>query len=779
MMNETQRLKGWKMLAYALFLGPFFLALYFRETRNAYPAARYFAWFSLLAMALCAYLMFTFTFSPSVVRLVYLIIFLSIFGLVFFYCWGLDSKTKIRAPGPKQKYSFSRACAWMIVMGVLFPGLNNIVQAIYYWILGEQVTVYFSSHSNIFKFWILVGLIYGFVYGIRKNNDYFNRDMGAVARSIFSVFVFIFLYSGFALALVIYPLQRLAPISYYPQSAEYLFYLLLFIAITLSTVHLLRTAVHLGTLKTGLTLFIGIPLIALHIIVVSAYSVTINLTIASILEDRQKLSSAKTLYAKAIPYIRHDNLLASLHHRQGVLHVLNQDYQSAIASFEKVLADYSENYEVFMKARRYMDAFEKNQSIKEHGRKILVVRHQTFEQAASCFPNSLSVILSFYEKQPISTRKLSYAIKESFSMGTFLWKAESFLDKNGYELLTTFWQSRKTLFSLLEAGYPVLVYIPGHVYTLYGYDSRMKMFFTYDTAKSNRWNDKPFWSFQRDWMRGSFLMSVVVPKGEKEKFASLFPQFGRYSHHYQLRQKALISDYYESKGNYWKDYDRYNLSKSFGLDRLKMNEPYFLHDDFSSFPWDAEEWKKEVLPVLSQPWALEWSIMEKYILYLLYSGQPEQALQIIELYQSHLPAEPSSRHPKPWELRSHLSEEADSLFFQLLELKLAAMVDANNKKGVLSVSDKLIGITGNKRSGSYWGHYFKARHLMASGDLKGAVELLLSALDNLRLGRYPRSKSFRYIVDALNEIYLIDPSLIGPKKIPLIEVAQIDLASDR
>jgi hypothetical protein len=301
MMNETQRLKGWKMLAYALFLGPFFLALYFRETRNAYPAARYFAWFSLLAMALCAYLMFTFTFSPSVIRLVYLIIFLSIFGLVFFYCWGLDSKTKIRAPGPKQKYSFSRACAWMIVMGVLFPGLNNIVQAIYYWILGEQVTVYFSSHSNIFKFWILVGLIYGFVYGIRKNNDYFNRDMGAVARSIFSVFVFIFLYSGFALALVIYPLQRLAPISYYPQSAEYLFYLLLFIAITLSTVHLLRTAVHLGTLKTGLTLFIGIPLIALHIIVVSAYSVTINLTIASILEDRQKLSSAKTLYAKAIP----------------------------------------------------------------------------------------------------------------------------------------------------------------------------------------------------------------------------------------------------------------------------------------------------------------------------------------------------------------------------------------------------------------------------------------------------------------------------------------------
>ena len=68
---------------------------------------------------------------------------------------------------------------------------------------------------------------------------------------------------------------------------------------------------------------------------------------------------------------------------------------------------------------------------------------------------------------------------------------------------------------------------------------------------------------------------------------------------------------------------------------------------------------------------------------------------------------------------------------------------------------------------------------MASGDLKGAVELMLSALNNLRLGEYPRSKSFSYIVDALNEINLIDTSLIGPDKMRLIEIARIDLVSDR
>ncbi|MEW6671628.1 MAG: hypothetical protein AB1427_07985 [Thermodesulfobacteriota bacterium] len=779
MMIEVRRIKGWMMLAYTLFLGPFFLVRYFRETRNVYPAARYFAWLSLLAMGLCAALAYNFTISPFVIRIIYLTAILSLFGLAFFYCWGLDAKSKIRTPGPKQEYSFSRACAWMIVMAVLFSGVNNVVQAAYYWIFGEQLSVYFSAQANIFKFWMLVGLIYGFFYGIRKSNDYFNRDIVSAVRAVVFVLLFIILFNGLVLALIIYPLQRLSPVSYFPQSGEFLFYLLFFIAIALSAIYLLQAANHLGALKAGVMLCVGIPLILVHVIVVSAYSVTINLTIASFLEDRGAIASAKAHYAKAIPHIRYDNLLASLHHRQGVLHVLNQDYESAAASFKKVLADYCEGYEAFRKARMYMAAYEKNKTKTELGRKILVVKHQTFEQAASCFPNSLSVILSFYEKQPVSTRSLSYAIKESFATGAFIWKAETFLAKNGYDLHTTFWQNKETLISLLEAGYPVLVFVPGHVYTLYGYDARMEMFFTYDTAKSNRWDDKPYWSFQRDWMKGSFLMSVVVPKAEKEKFTAAYAQFGRYSWIYQQWQKAHISDYYESRGNYWKDYDRYQLSQSFGIDRLKMNEPYFLSDDFFPLPWDAEDWISEVWPVLRQSWAQEWSIMEKYILYLIYSGQSKPALQLIEIYQSHLPAEPSTPFPQLLKLRQFFQQEPSSIYSQVMELKLAAAVDARNARELLSAAEKLIGITGNNPSASYWGHYFKARDLMASGDLKGAADLLLSALENFSLGEQSPPKSFSYIVDALNEVHLKDSSVIDPAKMRLIEIARIDLASGR
>ncbi|MCP3871968.1 MAG: hypothetical protein GY699_02290 [Desulfobacteraceae bacterium] len=774
-MNDVKLLKGWKMLIYTLFLGPIFLVFHFQEMRNTYPVSKYFAWASLLVMAISAYLMFTFTFSPNIIRIAYLFIFLSIFGMAFFYCWSLNAKSKSRTPSPKQKLSLSRAFSWMLIMAILFAGLNNIVRAIYYWLLGEQVTVYFSSQAKTFQFWIFVGLLYGFIYGIRINYNYFNRDLKAVGKSIFSVFILILIVNGLVLATVIYPLQRLTPISYSPQVSDFLFYFLLFIAITFSTTYLLRSTFSIGAVKSCLAVLVGIPLIVLHVIIVSAYAVTLNLTIASILEDRQNISMAKEIYAKAIPYIKHDNLIASLHHRQGVLQVLNQDYPSAVASFKKVLADYSEDYPVFLKARRYMDAFEKNRSAKNHSRKILTVRHQTFEQAASCFPNSLSVILNYYEEEPVSTRKLSYAIKEGFSEGTFIWKAQAFLNKNGFELITTFWQNESSLISLLEADYPVLVYIPGHVYTLYGYDSRVGMFFTYDTAKSNRWNDKPFWELQRHWMEGSFLMSVVVPKKDLKQFVVQFPQFERYRDQYQLFQKAQISDYYESKGNFWKDYDRYGLSNKFGLDRLKMNESYYLHNDFSPFPWNNEAWENEVLPVLSQSWALDWKIIENYILYLLDSEQPNKALGLIEIYQSHLSAMPNSPSPRFWDYQSYLSFEEGPQLSELLELKLAALIDENRKDTILSVSDKLIGITDEARYGSYWGHYFKARHLMDIGDLNGAADVLLSSLDKLRLG-YGSNRSFRYILEALDQIHRMDQTIIKPEKLSLIEVARINHA---
>jgi len=757
-MNEQQTLKGWKMLLGTALLGPVALVLYFEEVRKTFPAARYFGWFALLVMLVCGTAMFAFMASPGILRIVYGVVYLVVFGLAFFYCWGINAKAKDGIPRQKQGLALSRALAWMVFMAIFFMGVNNIIQGVYFWLFGEWVVVFFGQGVNYSVIWLPIGLCFGFFYGLRKENDYIDRDFYSVIRYMVHTFVFIAFFNAVILALAVYPLQRLVPIAYYPQTAEYFFYGLLLLAISFSTFHLFRAACSGGFLKAGLIMLAGVPLIALHVVIVSAYTVTINLAAASILEDRQRIDAAKAIYAKAIPYIRYDHLLAALHHRQGVLHVMNQDYPAAAQSFKKVLTDYSENYEVYSKAKRYMEAFEKKTAPAKRGGTILKVHHRTFEQAASCFPNSLSVILNFYRDLPVSTRKLSYAIKENFSSGTFIWKAETFLENNGYALVTTNWQTRDTLMSLLESGYPVLVYVPGHVYTLYGYDRRMDMFFTYDTAKANRWDDKPFWTFQRNWMRTSFLMSVVVPKAEIEKFNAQYSGMVRYSRSYQLWQKAHISDYYESKDNYWKDYNRHTMSAQFGLDRLKMNERYFQRPGITPYPWNAEDWYSEVAPILNQPWALEWSIVRNYLTYLIYHGQTEQVRQVAN------------------QVFANMGMGGQQYYADLLNLILAAELRNPDRANLLSIADKFIGVTGNSGAGSYWGHYFKARHHISQGELKKAADLLLMALENMDVEKYWMGPSFTPIVKALDEIQQQDPGVIAEDKRPLVKFARIHYA---
>ncbi len=757
-MKPGNPLSGWKLTFYTLFLGPIFLSLYLWQYRKPYPLIRYIVFLPPAILLLCAWLSISLAANPNWIILMYAALVAVIFSAAFIFCWTIVSSTKSREPSPRPKIMLSRGIAWMTFMGTVFYSLSQAVQIINYWIFGEYVMVYFSSTTAAFSIWIMVGLVFGFLYGIDETNQYFNRDIKSFGVSLSLVFLLIAIFSVLTLFLVVYPQQRLGPISYRPQMADYAFYVFNALSILLTVIFFLPGGVHVGLKRTIATVVAAVPLIVLHTIVLSGYTTTLNLIAASILEERGRLESAKALYAKTIPYIDHDPLLASLHHRQGVLNILNENYEAAEASFKKVIADYSEGFEVYRKARRYMASYQKNKSLPDAGRKILSVRHRTFEQAASCYPNSLSVILNFYETNPISTRELSYAIKEGFSEGTFIWKVESFLKQRGYRLMTTLWETKETLIALLEADYPVLIYVPGHVYTLYGYDAKMEIFFCYNTAKRNRWDDAPFFEFQRDWMEDGFLMSVVVKKGDEEKLAAIAPGLTRHSNSHRMFQKAMISGYYAQKDNYWDDSNRDQLAEGVGLDALKLNNNELMEDGFHYLPWDSRQWKEEIAPSLTAKWSVQWDQIERHVIYLLYHGQVETARQLIQQYQIH----------------SNEEDSADDDRF--LEVSLAMEKAAGNQGEVLSLSDKLIGKMDRYGEGAGWGYYYKAVGLLEKGELERAAKLLLPLLDKIDLGYSSSATGARNIVGLLSEIQHRQPSLIEPEKARLLDIYRIQFA---
>ncbi|MFZ5570144.1 MAG: hypothetical protein ACOZF0_07050 [Thermodesulfobacteriota bacterium] len=757
-MKPGNPLSGWKLTVYTLFLGPIFLCLHLWQYRKTYPLIRFLVTLPPAVLLLCAWLAVSLSASPNWIILLYIFLLAVIFAAVFIFSWTVASANKSRESSPRPKILFSRGIAWMTFMGTVFFSLAQAVQIINYWVFGEYVMVYFSSTGGPFSSWVLVGLIFGFIYGIDATNQYFNRDMKTFGISLALVFLLILVFSIVTLFLVVYPLQRLAPISYTPQTADVAFYIINGLSILLAVLFFLPGGVHTGMRKTVLVVMAAVPMIMLHAIVLSGYATTLNLIAASILEERGQLNAAKERYAKTIPYIDYDPLLASLHHRQGVLNVLNENYDAAEASFKKVIADYSEGFDVYSKASRYVESYRKNRSMPEGGRKILSVRHRTFEQAASCFPNSLSVILNFYETTPISTRKLSYAIKEGFSQGTFIWKVEAFLHQRDYRLMTTFWERKETLIDLLEAGFPVLIYVPGHVYTLYGYDARMEIFFCYNTAKRNRWDDAPFFEFQRDWMEGGFLMSVVVKKGEEQKLAAIVPGMIRHSASHQLYQKAMISDYYAQKDNYWEDGDRHQIAEGLGVDALKLNQEELHANGFRYLPWNEQQWREELAPDLTEKWSIQWDQIERHAIYLLFHRQVETARRLVQQYQNHS------------------NEDGYRNDDRLLELSLAVEIADGNHDEALSLSDKIIGKTGRHEDGISWGHYFKAANLLEKGELKRAADLLLPLLDKIDLGYTSSEANARSILVLLAKIQQRQPSLIEPDKARLLDIYRIRFA---
>lgn len=741
-------------------LGPVYFFFHLFDFRKRYGFIKYIIWLIPALFLGSAYLSFSLAYNPYLIRLVYVVLLLSLFGLTFVGCWIIDSKS---AP-PKQKQrlqlNLSRSLAWMIFFGFFFVGMANVARIAFFWTLGEQIAVHFSSQMDLFYVWMPIGFIYGFIYGISDRNTYADKDIASLLKSIFLIFCIITAYSFVGLTLIVYPLQRLTPISYYAQSPDYVFYLLMIMSIPFFITYIMQRSSHQGLGKSLLTSLVFVPLITLHCVILSGYTVTIDLTLASFLEDKQKLSDAKTLYSKSIPYIKHDHLLAALHHRLGVLNVMNDNYQDALKAFKKVMADYSDDYEVYRKAERYLESYEKNNSNEIQGKTILNVQHQTFEQAASCFPNSLSVILNFYEEEPISTRALSYSIKEGFDAGSFIWKAESFLDKNDYQLVTTIWQNKEMLIRLLEAGYPVLIYIPRHVYTLYGYDARMEMFFTYDTAKSNRWNDNPYHDLQKTWMDSSFMMSAVVRKNDMDQFAAAFPELFPDTDYHRLWQKTNISRYYKQTKKYWIDFDPYEVSAALNLDRIKSKDTYFDNSGFSSFVWDQATWEDELLPVWQNSWAVEWTLFRKHILYLLGHKKIDRAQHLMELY-------------KP-----HFNREYNPTFAPLFELQLAIQLTAGNEDQALSLSDNLIGITKDKyeadNGSSYWGHYYRGKNLLQKGEVEAAVELLLPVIQDMNLDSSNTTEALRGILQLLTRIDEQYPSAMKTEEKDMVAIARIN-----
>lgn len=129
-MEQQAKINGWKLTARVIFLGPVYFFFHLFDFRRHYSFAKHIIWLIPALFLGSAYLSFSLTFNPYLIRLVYFFLLVSMFGLTFIGCWIIDSKSAPRQKKSRLQMNLSRALAWMVFLVYcssgwrMLPGLH-------------------------------------------------------------------------------------------------------------------------------------------------------------------------------------------------------------------------------------------------------------------------------------------------------------------------------------------------------------------------------------------------------------------------------------------------------------------------------------------------------------------------------------------------------------------------------------------------------------------------------------------------------------------------------
>ncbi|MFH0926360.1 MAG: C39 family peptidase [bacterium] len=196
--------------------------------------------------------------------------------------------------------------------------------------------------------------------------------------------------------------------------------------------------------------------------------------------------------------------VALLNHKLG-----NQT--KAIQGFRRVVAKYTSNGELVRKANQFLDNLDRSAGKK---RVILPgVETKTEYKGGYCVPNSLALAMHFWGSN-ITARKIGERIT-GLGSGTFVVNQTWFAEQEGFRHDFLPMASLEDVKQCINAGFPVLVYVPAHIFAIVGYDEALETFITYDVATRDVWVEYLQKDFIKAWKKQATTLVLAYPP-EKE-----------------------------------------------------------------------------------------------------------------------------------------------------------------------------------------------------------------------------------------------------------------------
>jgi hypothetical protein len=274
--------------------------------------------------------------------------------------------------------------------------------------------------------------------------------------------------------------------------------------------------------KTGLGKFgrsaqvVAINLVAgLTLSLCFGYSADMFLAMGRYLEREALTDKAMKFYEIGLKKEPQPWIASYLQYRVALANHRLGDRAKAIHGFRKVVAKYTANDELVTKANRFLDNLERSADKK---RVVLAgVDTRTEYKSGYCVPNSLALAMRYWGADD-TARGIGQQIT-GLGSGTFIVNQSWYAEQAGFRHDFLPMASLEDIKQCIDAGFPVLVYVPAHAFAIVGYDEALKTFVTYDVATYDVWVEYIQKDFIKAWKKQSTTLVLAYPP-EKE---SLIP----------------------------------------------------------------------------------------------------------------------------------------------------------------------------------------------------------------------------------------------------------------
>jgi len=229
-------------------------------------------------------------------------------------------------------------------------------------------------------------------------------------------------------------------------------------------------------------------------------------------EKAARPESAIPWYGKALTWSRSDPLNAYLQFHMGLLWRKQNRLDLAHEAFLRVLVRYPHDGDLLIMAHEFESRLQGEQDSSEKRVVIPGIEARTEYKNAYCVPNSLGLVLNYWGDR--TGAKAIGAEITQLDQGSFITDAVHFTEKRGLSILVLPLRELTDLFKLIDHGYPVLTFIPGHVLAVFGYDQVLQTLVTYDVNTTDIWDDQRWTPFQREWSQQFNTLAIVAPAGK-------------------------------------------------------------------------------------------------------------------------------------------------------------------------------------------------------------------------------------------------------------------------